>query len=98
MLFAHISDTHLDGGERARERTRRVMAALRGMPLAAILVTGDVADHGAPTEYEEAAAELVADVPVLVVPGNHDERAAFRKALLDEGGGTAPVNRAVEVA
>jgi 3',5'-cyclic-AMP phosphodiesterase len=98
-LFAHISDTHLDGDERARERTHRVMTALRGMPLDAVLVTGDVADSGAPAEYEEAAAELVADVPVLVLPGNHDERAAFRKGLLGDGSGsTEPLNQVVQVA
>src|SRR5689334_4580059 len=97
-LFAHISDTHLDGGDRARERTRRVMAALRGMPVDAILVTGDIADHGEPAEYEEAAAELGADGPVLERPGNHDEGAAFRKGLIANGwGSTEPVNRVVEV-
>lgn len=81
-LFAQITDTHLDGGPWALARTRAVMTRLRDMPLDAILVTGDVVDHGAVHEYEQAAAELAADVPVLILPGNHDERTAFRKVLL----------------
>ncbi|MEV6521946.1 metallophosphoesterase [Longispora sp. NPDC051575] len=83
FVFAHVSDTHLDGEPRASARTAAVMAYLRDLPLDAILVTGDIADHGAPGEYAEAADLLTAPVPVLVLPGNHDERAAFRKGLLD---------------
>lgn len=92
LVFGHISDTHLDGGPRALGRTRRVMAYLRGLSLDAILVTGDIADHGAPDEYEQARAELTADVPVLVVPGNHDDRSTFRKVLLGQEG-AAPINQ-----
>ena len=94
FLLAQISDTHLDSGDAALHRTRAVMRWLRGMPLDALLVTGDIADHGAVHEYEQAAAELVADVPVLVLPGNHDERSAFRKVLLGAADGAAPVNQA----
>ncbi|GIG56315.1 3',5'-cyclic adenosine monophosphate phosphodiesterase CpdA [Longispora fulva] len=92
FVFAHISDTHLDGSPRAAERTAAVIDYLRGQPLDAILVTGDIADHGAPGEYTEAAALLTADVPVLVLPGNHDERAAFGKGLLERDG-AGPVNQ-----
>ena len=93
LVFGHISDTHLDGGERALARTRRVMAYLRGLPLDAILITGDIADHGAPHEYERARAELTADVPVLMLPGNYDERSAYRKVMLGHNG-VAPINEA----
>ncbi|HEY2794363.1 MAG TPA: metallophosphoesterase, partial [Micromonosporaceae bacterium] len=92
FVFAHISDVHFDTADRALGRVRQVMTWLRGMPLDAILVTGDIADHGAVPEYEEARDELVADgVPVLILPGNHDERAAYRKVLLD-GDGVEPIN------
>lgn len=91
-IIAHISDTHFDGSERALERSRRVMAYLRGCKVDVILVTGDLTDHGDPREYEQAKAELVADVPVLLLPGNHDDRAAYRKVLLDDDG-TAPINQ-----
>jgi 3',5'-cyclic AMP phosphodiesterase CpdA len=92
LVVAHISDTHLDGGERALERTRRVMRYLRGCAVDVILATGDLADHGEISEYESVKAELVADVPVLMLPGNHDRRSAYRKVLLDSEGDT-PINQ-----
>ena len=64
------------------------MDRLRGgrAPLDAILVTGDIADHGRPSEYAEARAILSAPCPVLFLPGNHDERDAFRRGLLSGPG------------
>ncbi|WP_200216700.1 metallophosphoesterase [Micromonospora coerulea] len=91
-IIAHLSDTHFDGTERALARSRQVMACLRGCGVDVILVTGDLTDHGDVKEYEQARAELVADVPVLLLPGNHDDRAAYRKVLLG-GDGTAPINQ-----
>jgi 3',5'-cyclic AMP phosphodiesterase CpdA len=91
-IIAHISDTHFDGTERTLARSRRTMAYLRGCDVDVILVTGDLTDHGEVEEYEQVRAELVADVPVLLLPGNHDDRAAYRKVLLG-GDGTAPINQ-----
>ena len=100
LVFAHLSDTHLDGTPRAADRTRAVMTYLDRLPydLDAVLVTGDIADHGLPAEYEEARALLKSRHPVFVCPGNHDVRAAFRDVLLGEPAGTpeaaaAPLNR-----
>ncbi|WP_432014164.1 metallophosphoesterase [Streptomyces cucumeris] len=94
MLFAQISDLHLDGSERASRRAARVMDHLRGLPrpVDALLVTGDIADHGEEGEYEEAAALFDAPFPVLTCPGNHDVRGAYRKALLGEAPSAEPVN------
>ncbi|HEX6501107.1 MAG TPA: metallophosphoesterase [Micromonosporaceae bacterium] len=92
FVLAHLSDIHLDGGPRALDRTRRVMAYLRGLPIDAILVTGDIADHGAPEEYRQAREVLAADVPVLVLPGNHDAKQPFRTVLLGADG-TGPVDQ-----
>jgi len=92
MIIAHVGDTHLDGGERALTRARRVMRYLRGCRVNAILVSGDLADHGEIHEYEQVKAELTADVPVLMLPGNHDRRSAYRKVLL-AGEGDAPINQ-----
>ncbi|TXS44693.1 metallophosphoesterase [Streptomyces sp. OR43] len=94
-LLAQISDLHLDGSERATLRATRVMDYLRALPhpVDALLVTGDIADHGAEAEYEEAARILAAPFPVLTCPGNHDARPAYRKALLGEAPGDGPVNR-----
>ncbi|MBT3166070.1 metallophosphoesterase [Streptomyces sp. Vc74B-19] len=101
LVLAHISDLHLDGTARATERARRVRDHLWGLPVPpdALLVTGDIADHGTETEYEEAAALLGlrdgdAPFPVLTCPGNHDSREPYRKALLGLPPGGGPVNEA----
>ncbi|MGA5823723.1 metallophosphoesterase [Kitasatospora sp. NPDC094028] len=95
VLLAQISDLHLDGTERARERAARVMDYLRALPtpVDALLVTGDIADHGAPAEYQEAAQLLAAPFPVLTCPGNHDARGPMRAGLLGEATADGPVNR-----
>ncbi|MGY1438330.1 metallophosphoesterase [Streptomyces reniochalinae] len=103
FVFAQISDVHLgqdrgDGGARARARAERVLACLAGLPgeLDAVLLTGDIADHGTEGEYR-LAAELFAahGVLPLTCPGNHDVRGPYRSVLL---GGDAvdasPVNQA----
>ncbi|WP_448319539.1 metallophosphoesterase [Streptomyces sp. CO7] len=100
VLLAQISDLHLDGSERATRRAERVMEHLRALPrpVDALLVTGDIADHGTEAEYEEAARILQAPFPVLTCPGNHDARGAYRKALLGEEPAAGPVNRVHHVA
>ncbi|MFB8102354.1 MULTISPECIES: metallophosphoesterase [Streptomyces] len=100
MLLAQISDLHLDGSERATRRATRVMEYLRALPrpVDALLVTGDIADHAAESEYEEAARILAAPFPVLPCPGNHDARPAYRKAFLGEAPDTTPVNRVHHIA
>ncbi|WP_406312225.1 phosphodiesterase [Streptosporangium sp. NBC_01639] len=99
-LLAQISDLHLDGSERATRRATRVMDYLRALPhpVDALLVTGDIADHGTEAEYEEAARLLSASFPVLICPGNHDVRPAYRKTLLDEPAADGPINRVHQVA
>ncbi|WP_406376358.1 metallophosphoesterase [Streptomyces sp. NBC_00647] len=100
VLLAQISDLHLDGSERASRRASRVMDYLRALPhpVDAVLVTGDIADHGEEAEYEEAARILTAPFPVLTCPGNHDVRQAYRKALLGEAPDHGPVNRIHRIA
>lgn len=104
MVFAHVSDVHLGQGDgvAARRRTAAVVEYLAGLPgpLAAVLLTGDIADHGLPAEYREAAEVLAPlDVPVLPCPGNHDERIAYQRAFLGEpDSGGLPVNRVHRVA
>ncbi|WP_328614578.1 metallophosphoesterase [Amycolatopsis sp. NBC_00355] len=97
MIIAHLSDLHLDGGPRAEERVAAVMAYLNGLAVAAIVVTGDIADHGAASEYARAAELLKHPAPVLVCPGNHDVRAEFRKGLLDLPASDGPIDLAREI-
>ncbi|WP_242911154.1 metallophosphoesterase [Actinomadura terrae] len=84
IVYAQLSDIHLDGEERADERARRVMTHLDTLPLDAILLTGDIADHGEPTEYEQAREVLKSSLPILTCPGNHDRRRPYREVLLRE--------------
>ncbi|MFD3538653.1 metallophosphoesterase [Streptomyces sp. NPDC058662] len=96
IVVAHLSDVHLDGGARAADRTRSVMAYLDSLPydLDAVLVSGDIADHGTPAEYEEARELLRSRHPLVVCPGNHDERLAFRGGLLaEETASAGPVDQ-----
>ncbi len=99
MIIAHLSDLHLDGDPRAEDRVAAVMRYLGGLaqPIDAVVVTGDIADHGAPAEYARAAELLKHPAPVLVCPGNHDVRAAFRTGLLDLPASDGPIDLAQEV-
>ncbi|WP_433195939.1 metallophosphoesterase [Nocardia sp. CA-107356] len=99
ILVAQISDTHFDLGTRNAERVERVMAFLADLRRRpdAIVLTGDVTDSGKPDQYAEARVALDADIPVYALPGNHDDRAAFRATLLGEPASTAPINHAHRV-
>jgi 3',5'-cyclic AMP phosphodiesterase CpdA len=97
FVFAHVSDVHLDGTSGMAARTEAVMRHLADMrvPIDAVLVTGDIADHGADAEYEEAVKALAGSYPVMLCPGNHDERRAYRRSLLgvaDEVVDDSPIN------
>lgn len=95
IVIAHVSDIHIDSDRRSVDRARAVMAYLEDLPhdLDAVLVTGDIADHGLPSEYAETRGLLASRHPVLVCPGNHDERAAFREHLLGHAPAPGPVNQ-----
>lgn len=100
IVLAHLSDIHLDLGERARERAERVLRYLNDLPgeIDAVLATGDLADHGLPAEYEEVAKVFSSRHQVLHCPGNHDVREAYREVLLGEPASDAPINQVHEVA
>lgn len=94
LVLAHISDIHIDD-QRSIERASRVMRYLNQLrgDIDAILVTGDLADHGLPEEYEQVAKVLVSPRPVLHCPGNHDIRRPYREVLLGQSGGDQPINQ-----
>ncbi|MFJ5546351.1 metallophosphoesterase [Streptomyces sp. NPDC093225] len=95
IVTAHLSDPHIDGEQRSVDRIQAVMDYLDALPhdLDAVLVTGDIADHALPGEYELARRLLASRHPLLLCPGNHDERGAFRRFLLGEPASSAPVNQ-----
>jgi Icc protein len=105
-FIIHLSDTHfvaegpLYGSVESEANLRSLFEQVEssgGRP-EAIVITGDLADVGDPAAYarlksiiEPAAERLGAQV--VWVMGNHDDRSAFREALLDQGPGVAPVDR-----
>lgn len=99
VVIAHLSDIHIDADERSAERTTRVIRYLAGLPtpVDVVLVTGDIADHGAEAEYERVRALIDLPVPVLLCPGNHDAREPYRKMLLGEPPNSTPINHARRV-
>jgi Icc protein len=78
-ILAQISDIHMrvrpDDQDSGAALVRAVEAVLRLEPLPdALLISGDLAETGAPAEYERVR-ELLAPLPMPVhtLPGNHDE-------------------------
>ncbi|WP_127508237.1 metallophosphoesterase family protein [Actinoplanes solisilvae] len=94
MRILHLSDTHLTrepGPNADGIDTRLVLAGLLNdcsgiAGLDAVLVTGDVADDGSASAYDDVRA-LVGEfadargIPVLWTTGNHDSRTAFASSL-----------------
>ncbi len=110
-FLLHLSDTHLLGGGGrlygtidAEDHLRQLLAELEasnGRP-EAIVFTGDLADRGEPDAYDRlrAMVEPVArrlGAQVIWVMGNHDDRGAFREALLSEQASARPVDRVYDV-
>jgi 3',5'-cyclic AMP phosphodiesterase CpdA len=108
-FLMHISDTHLlAGGERlygSVDSESHLRALLQDVEASggrpeAIVFTGDLADRGQPDAYARlrAVVEPVAErlgARIIWVMGNHDERSAFRRGLLDGPATTAPVDDVV---
>ncbi|MFC4244849.1 phosphodiesterase [Gryllotalpicola reticulitermitis] len=116
QLIVHLSDTHFTAARSPMfgivDSDANLATALRGLTGAglhpdAIVVTGDVADTGAPDAYdrvramlEPVAAELGAEL--VWVMGNHDVRSNFRRGLFDVEPGSdaaadAPYDRVVDL-
>lgn len=87
MLIAQISDLHVmlpgqlayGSFDTAGNLARCVTQIMQANPVAnVVLVTGDLVETGAPDEYRRLR-DLLAPLtmPLYVIPGNHDERAAL---------------------
>jgi 3',5'-cyclic-AMP phosphodiesterase len=103
VLLAQLSDLHIGGNENGvdpRPRLEAVVEAVRLLPnrVDAVLVSGDLTDDGAEAGYE-TAREILArfEMPVHVLPGNHDDRGRIRRAFGLPGSGDEPVNYSVGV-
>lgn len=95
MLIAHLSDLHVcapgtlyhdlvDSNAMLERAVRRVVDFDPAPDL--VIISGDITEHGTAEEYAHALA-LLAPIrqPILAIPGNHDERDAFRRAFADRG-------------
>lgn len=102
MLIAQLTDPHIKAKGRlayqkvdTEKNLRRCVAHVMRLPSRpdVILITGDLTDFGRPEEYS-LLRSLIAplDMPVFVIPGNHDTREGMRQAFYDheylpKGGG-----------
>jgi Icc protein len=103
VIVLQISDPHIgatwgEGDTAARLATVVAAIAQSGLRADALLVTGDLADHGTTDEYETVKRLLAPlDLPLHVLPGNHDDRATMRRCFGAPGDGDEPVQYAVDV-
>jgi 3',5'-cyclic AMP phosphodiesterase CpdA len=101
-LLVQLSDVHIGATWAPVDplaRLRACVEAIRHRPGRpdAVVVSGDLADHGSPEEYALIKAELARlGVPVHVVPGNHDDRRALRSCFGLPGEDAAPVSYAAD--
>ena len=93
MLIAQISDLHVrpEGqlyhgvadSNRMLEDAIAHLNALDPRP-DLLLITGDLVEHGSAAEYDALRRRLArCAMPYHVIPGNHDDRSAFRRAFAD---------------
>jgi Icc protein len=108
--LGHISDTHftasgvMHDSVRPGETFAAALAALEssGVPIDALLHTGDIADAGEPAAYEAARAAVE---PVLArtgwtvgwAAGNHDVRPAMARHLLGRSPQDDPLDQVMDV-
>jgi 3',5'-cyclic-AMP phosphodiesterase len=93
MLIAQITDCHVvEHGELLADRVDTAGAlntaidhlhAMSPRP-DVVLATGDLVNDGRPAQYDQLASILTRlEIPVHVVPGNHDDRDALRRLFPD---------------
>jgi 3',5'-cyclic AMP phosphodiesterase CpdA len=103
FLLAQLSDPHIGAEWAGGDPVTRLAAAVgsvRAMPSQpdALLVSGDLADNAADAEYE-LVRELLAplQVPLYVLPGNHDDRRALHRHFGVPGADGEPVQYSVDL-
>lgn len=98
-----LTDPHIGADWRPSDpldTLRAVLAEVRALPQrpALALVTGDLAGGGEPEDYARLAALLDEELglPLHVLAGNHDDRAALRSHFDVGGEGADPIQYAIE--
>jgi Icc protein len=93
MLIAQLSDPHVrpdgmlyQGVVDSNAQFAAAIAHVNALDLRPdlVLLSGDLVDKGTAAEYAKFRALLAGlEIPALVIPGNHDDRDAFREAFWD---------------
>jgi 3',5'-cyclic-AMP phosphodiesterase len=103
FLVVQLSDTHIGADWAPADPVAglaAVVASVREMRPApdAVLLTGDLADHGADHEFAQVVSLLEGiDAPRYALPGNHDGPDGLRRHLAAPGSSGTPVQYAVEL-
>ena len=97
FLLVQLSDPHVGADWGDGDSVARLAAAVASVRALepnpdAVLISGDLADHAADSEYEKVR-ELLAplEAPLYVLPGNHDDRLALRRHFGVPGAEDQPV-------
>ncbi|HSJ92313.1 MAG TPA: phosphodiesterase [Ilumatobacter sp.] len=110
MLIAQITDCHVvEPGELVADRVdsgealERAVRQINGLPTppALVVATGDLVNDGRPEQYDRFQA-IVAEltVPLIPVPGNHDDRDELRArypTLLPAGEADQPIDHVLDL-
>jgi 3',5'-cyclic-AMP phosphodiesterase len=103
FLLLQITDSHIGAqwdGQDPVAGLASVVDAVRRLPDPpdAVVLTGDLTEHGATGEYA-SVREITSAIPapLHVLPGNHDDRAAIRAAFNLPGAADEPVRYAVDL-
>lgn len=103
VLLVQLSDLHVGANENGVDpvpHLEAVVEAVRLLPNRpdAVLVSGDLTDDGAEEGYRLARGLLERlEVPVHVLPGNHDDRGRLRAAFGLLGQGDEPIRYSADV-
>jgi Icc protein len=101
FLIAQLSDPHIGADWIAPDPAALLSAAVAALAQLGpdvVIVSGDLVENAEDAEYERVQGALEPlDVPVHVLPGNHDDRDALHRHFDVPGAGGAPVQYAVEL-
>jgi 3',5'-cyclic-AMP phosphodiesterase len=103
VVLVALADLHIGAdwvGTDPLDTLSATVDAVRGLDVAvdAVLVLGDVAEHGFEDEYARARAELERlEAPLYLAMGNRDDREALRRRFGHEPAAGAPLHYAADL-
>lgn len=102
-VIVQLSDPHIGAAWQGVDPVPRWRAAIDAVRRlapspAAILLTGDLTEHGSEDDYDVVAAGLAEiGAPAHILAGNHDARAPLRRRFGLDGAPGAPIHQAVDI-